>query len=102
MSSTESETEPGEPIRTRKRQRHVDQWKSEVAKRARNRGEEYKPLRSDVVVPARTVGPLCNCGCMADIGNENINQIFNNFWQIIDVLKNKNCKKSQFAVAVYS
>ena len=82
MSSTESETEPDGPLRTRKRQRHVDQWKSEVAKRARNKGEEYKPLRGNVLVPGRTVGPLCKCGCMANIGRDNIKEIFDNFWHI--------------------
>ena len=81
MSSTETETDNDGPIRTRKRQCHVDQWKAVIAKRARNKGEEYKTLHGNALVPARSVGPLCKCGCMNSIGNENVKVIFDNFWK---------------------
>ena len=80
MSSTETEND--EPIRTRKRQRHKDKWKGEIAKRARNKGEEYKTRHGDVLVPARTIGSLCKCGCMNSIGRDKVKEIFDKFWEI--------------------
>ncbi|XP_042241301.1 uncharacterized protein LOC121878935 isoform X1 [Homarus americanus] len=80
------ERTPQGPIekKGRMRERRVDEWAQEVAKRKRNLGEEYVSYSTKKVVKARQVGPPCPDGCFDKLGRDMINTIFTNFWAIGD------------------
>ncbi|XP_047494250.1 uncharacterized protein LOC125042576 isoform X2 [Penaeus chinensis] len=67
--------------RSDRRVRRPDTWKLEVAKKKRNTGVAYVSASTGKNMPARSVGPLCNCGCMARLGDK-VNAVFEQFWQI--------------------
>ena len=49
------------PARSHKRPRRPEQWKKNVAKFKRARGEKYVSPSSGKTVPARILGQPCNC-----------------------------------------
>ncbi|KAG7171658.1 hypothetical protein Hamer_G014803 [Homarus americanus] len=66
------------------RERRVDEWAKEVAKRKRNLGEEYVSYSTKKVVKARQVCPPCPDSCFDKLARDNIDTIFTNFWAIGD------------------
>ena len=70
------------PSGARKRKRNEDNWVTNVAKRLRNLGKEYKSTSSKKTVARRQVGPPCTCKkkCYEQIGTENINTIHEEYW----------------------
>ena len=55
-----------------------------TTKDKRNRGEAYVSAYTQNHVPERKIGPLCSCGCMANLGEERIKQLFKDFWRLGD------------------
>ncbi|GBL88752.1 hypothetical protein AVEN_158888-1 [Araneus ventricosus] len=51
-------------------------------KKKRNSGEEYVSRHTNAVVPARQIGEPCSCQCFSKIGQDNVQQIFNAFWEL--------------------
>ncbi|CAL4228470.1 unnamed protein product, partial [Meganyctiphanes norvegica] len=56
----------------RKRPRNEEYWVTNMAKKARNLGQEYTSRRTGKVVKAREVGPDCRCNlkCFERVGIE--------------------------------
>ena len=68
----------------RKRARHEPEWLWKKSKTLRNLGKEYTSVKTKKVVCARKIGPPCKDGCYEKIGRENIEEIFQHFWDIGD------------------
>ena len=68
--------------RARKIKINVDSWARTSNKRGRDSGKEYLSSYTQQQVPARVVGPPCRCNCFDRVGPANINDIFENFWNI--------------------
>lgn len=71
---------------TRKRQRNVTNWKSEVAKRLRNTGQSYTSKKLKKVIPARKIGPpcgeKCRLKCSANVSEEERKNIFSEYYNL--------------------
>lgn len=67
--------------RSSNRVRRPDTWKYEVAKKKRNTGVSYVSANTGKIMPARSIGPLCKCGCMSRLGDK-VKTIFKDFWQL--------------------
>ena len=63
----------------------LKKWKINVAKKYKNKGEEYIGLstKTKTFVKAKEVGPLCRYGCF-EKGRCKLDEIFNEFWKIED------------------
>ena len=70
------------PSGARKRKRNEDNWVTNVAKKLRNLGKEYKSTFSKKTVPRRQVGPPCTCmkKCYEQVGTDIINTIHEEYW----------------------
>lgn len=71
------------PIKTRKRKKLGSV--QELNKRERNRGMEYNMYRGKGArAEAKNIGPPCRClkQCFQLISEENIQNIFTNFWSM--------------------
>ncbi|GBL86452.1 hypothetical protein AVEN_164607-1 [Araneus ventricosus] len=86
------------PGSSRKRMKKEITWKKVEAKKKRNSGEEYVSRHTNVVVPARQIGEPCSCQCFSKIGQDNVQQIFNAFWE----LGNSDLQNSYFSKLVIS
>ncbi|EFN87749.1 uncharacterized protein LOC105192506 [Harpegnathos saltator] len=65
-----------------KRAKHPENWKVNVKKNARLRGEEYIGVGGKIV-PAKTMGPPCNCRmhCADKIDEEEREELHKVFWK---------------------
>ena len=86
MDSSASDSEREVRPTCRKRQRKSEDWKSEIAKRKRNRGDSYVSRSTKQPVAARSVGPPCPClsKCFTKVGRANIQEIFETYWGLAD------------------
>ncbi|GBM54688.1 hypothetical protein AVEN_121565-1 [Araneus ventricosus] len=57
-------------------------WKKLETKKERNSNEEYVSRHTSAVVPARQIGEPCSCQCFSKIGQDNVQQNFNAFWEL--------------------
>uniref|UniRef100_A0A6P7F869 Uncharacterized protein LOC114325933 n=1 Tax=Diabrotica virgifera virgifera TaxID=50390 RepID=A0A6P7F869_DIAVI len=86
---------------TRKRSKTEDTWQKNVNKVKRNSGEEYSTIKNRKLVPKRTVGSPCSCGCFEKVGLEKISIIFKNFWELSEYnLQNAYLSKRVKSVSV--
>ena len=67
-----------------KRKRNENNWKTNIAKTARNLGLAYTSKDSGKEKDARRIGDPCNCKnkCFDRVGQTNIDRIFTEFWQL--------------------
>lgn len=74
--------DPQTPERGRKRTKSEEQWKRNVAKRKRNRGEEYMSATTNRLVAARHIGNPCTCKakCFTVVTQQGVQSIFSAFW----------------------
>ena len=84
MVSTSSEGTDQGSLKERKRGQNPSEWKIIVAKRKRNSGEMYVSRDTGKVVKQREVGPPCNDGCYARLGDDVVKDIHESFWKIGD------------------
>ena len=68
----------------RQLERNPEKWEKNVAKRKRNRGEEYTTYTKKLTVAARHTGTPCKDGCFHVIGLEKVKDVFKKFWAIGD------------------
>ena len=71
-------------LKERKRGQSPSEWKRTVAKRKRNSGEMYVSRDTGKMVKQREVGPPCNDGCYARLGDDVVKDIHESFWKIGD------------------
>ncbi|XP_042884054.1 uncharacterized protein LOC122260721 [Penaeus japonicus] len=71
---------------SKKKKGDVSQWKKSVAKRRRNRGQEYVSVGRNKFVPARQVGEPCGCPkrCFEKLGEDTVKLIFDEYWKMGD------------------
>ena len=100
MSDTsDSPDDPGLP-QARRRCKDSSEWKCNVMKRKRNRGEGYSRVTGRHVEP-RCVGPACRDGCYDKITMPIVRDLHKQFWQIGDFgLQNAYIQKNVSIVAV--
>lgn len=69
-----------------KRPRKESKWKKNVAKRKRNKGEQYVSVKTGNVISAQQMGPACTCKmvCFQKIGELNTQEIFKSYWELGD------------------
>ncbi|GBM78003.1 hypothetical protein AVEN_230096-1 [Araneus ventricosus] len=80
MGTDDNDAFPGY---SRKRMKKEKTWKKVEVKKKRNSGEEYTYLDTRItVVPARQIGEPCSCQCLSKIGQDNVQRIFNAFWEL--------------------
>ena len=84
MASTSSEGTDQGSFKERKRGQNHSEWKRIVAKRKRNSGEMYVSRDTRKMVKQREVGPPCNDGCYARLGDDVVKDIHVSFWKIGD------------------
>ena len=67
-----------------KRKRNENNWKTNIAKTARNLGLAYTSKDSGKEKDERRIGDPCNCKnkCFDRVGQTNIERIFTEFWQL--------------------
>ncbi|GBM72197.1 hypothetical protein AVEN_203274-1 [Araneus ventricosus] len=70
------------PGYSRKRMKKEKTWKKVEAKKKRNSGEKYVSRHKNAMVPSRQIGEPCSCQCFSKIGQDNVQQIFNAFWEL--------------------
>ena len=93
MSDSTDDPQPGpsglqsddDSERGRRRRRKVadrSAWRSVIAQKKRNRGEEYVSVRTGKKVQARKIGPPCTCEnkCYEKVPEGVRNVIHSNFW----------------------
>lgn len=76
-------TRPSE-VTGRKKAHKPETWKQTVAKTKRNLGEEYVSVGSGAVIKKRTIGRPCNDGCFTKLGENVVQQIFDDYWKLGD------------------
>ena len=64
------------------RRRRKPTWKKNVVKVKRNLGKEYVSTNTGKLVSERKIGPPCSCKkhCYDKVGDQNIKDIFDNYW----------------------
>ncbi|GBO31150.1 hypothetical protein AVEN_238293-1 [Araneus ventricosus] len=70
------------PGYSRKLMKKEKTWKKVQAKKIRNSGEEYVSRHTNAVVPFRQIGEPYSCQYFSKIGQHNVQQIFNAFWEL--------------------
>lgn len=72
---------------SRKRQRNLTKWRRNVIKKARNCGEEYTDWKGNVCPKRQQKNACTNCRqkCSEKFSVEERRQIFENYWQLGDV-----------------
>lgn len=92
-SSSDSDSSDQNTKRGRKRQKHPNKWRQNRAKKLRNEGESYKSMsKSNKVISARFLKlPCTNCklNCSQKIDDTIRYDIFNNFWKLGDLSKQR-------------
>lgn len=72
------------------RERRPEFWAAAIQKKLRNHGQQYRSVKGNLV-PARKIGPSCNCrkncGCRISENNRLIN--FKRYWQLEGIEKRK-------------
>ena len=81
MASNSSDSDGEGPSQPIKRGRHPEQWKQNVVKAKRAKGEAYVSRATKREVPARQIGLPCDCPlqCFEKVGNDNINTLFKRY-----------------------
>ena len=92
------------PSGARKRSRNEDNWVTNVAKRQRNLGQEYKSPFTGKTVVGREIGPPCPCKmkCFEKIGHDTVHAIHNEYWatgnkQMQEAFVQKHSKQKEVA-----
>lgn len=60
----------------------MEKWQRVKTKKAHDSGEAYVRRFTGKHVPARNIGPPCQCGCFNNIDRKIIEDIFKNFWAL--------------------
>ena len=95
-SSSTSTSDPVADVRpeaageepTLKRRKNEAEWKKTVAKKKRNRGQEYVGRNTRKIVAACRVGAPCEYpkGCFEKLGEEAVQRVFNEYWKMGDFI----------------
>lgn len=92
--SDESTSTVEENVKTRKRTRNPADWKRNISKKLRNCGKEYRSLHNGKLIPARKILPpcknTCKLKCTAKFTQEDREQLFNYFWSLGDLERQRN------------
>jgi hypothetical protein len=81
------------PKKTKRKKKRIENWRRNIQKTNRNRGEAYTSSRG-LPKPAKKMGPACKstCGlkCSQNVSDDQRNGIFQNFWQSGDLMAQRN------------
>uniref|UniRef100_A0A6P7H5S2 Uncharacterized protein LOC114346528 n=1 Tax=Diabrotica virgifera virgifera TaxID=50390 RepID=A0A6P7H5S2_DIAVI len=84
---TQSQSVTSKQLNTRKRQRNPSQWRRNKIKASRNRGEEYADWKGNIRAKKQQKNACTNCRnkCSEKISEEERRHIFESYWQLGDV-----------------
>ncbi|XP_069362181.1 uncharacterized protein [Maniola hyperantus] len=93
LSSSDTDSSDQNTKKGRKRRKNPNKWKQNRAKKLRNEGESYRSLaKSSKIISARHLKlPCTNCklNCSQKIDDVERYDIFNNFWKLGDLSKQR-------------
>ena len=86
MASSGSDSDVEGPSQPLKRVRNPSEWKQNVNKRKKDKGEAYISKATNKLVSSRKIGRPCTCPrrCFEKVGDDNVKQLFSDFYALGD------------------